>query len=204
MPTFDIERRLKRQGFPLVAGVDEAGRGPLAGPVLAAAVILPLRSPFPEWLGLVDDSKALTPRQRERALEHIELGALGIGVGLATPHEIDATGIAEATRVAMRRAIEGLAVRPSYLLIDFVHHMECDLPYRALIHGDSLCYSIAAASIVAKVTRDRMMEGAERSYPGYGFARHKGYATADHLRMLAALGPSPIHRFSFSPLRNGS
>ena len=203
-PTFDLETRFQHQGFSLVAGVDEVGRGPLAGPVLAAAVILPSERPPPPWLSLVDDSKVLTPIQRQRALEQIKTYATAIGVGMATPQEIDSNGIGEAARWAMRRAIDNLPLRPSYLLIDFVRLPEPGIPFHALAHGDSLCYSIAAASIVAKVTRDRMMEDADTVYPGYGFSRHKGYPTPQHLSLLALRGPSPIHRLSFSPLRAGA
>ena len=206
MPTFDLEMGLLRQGFFSVAGVDEAGRGPLAGPVMAAAVILAPRLALPEeapppWLDLVDDSKKLTPIQRRRALASIEANAAAIGLGTATPKEIDAAGIAEATRWAMRRAIDSLPLKPSYLLIDFVKLPECCIPFHALAHGDSLSYSIAAASIVAKVTRDRLMESEDAVYPGYGFSHHKGYATSQHLNLLALHGPTPIHRRSFSPLR---
>ena len=230
MPTFEMESWLGRQGLYPVAGVDEAGRGPLAGPVVAAAVILPSvvlatnQGCLPNWLHLVDDSKALTRAQRQTALEQIATHAVGIGSGMATPQEIDSNGIGEATRWAMRRAVDNLPIRPSSLLIDYFHpdHRtwtlkdiayrksslssraklpDCDIPFHALAHGDSLCYSVAAASIVAKVTRDRLMEDADISYPGYGFPRHKGYGTADHLRLLASLGPSPIHRRSFRPLR---
>jgi ribonuclease HII len=209
LPTFDLEARLQQQGFSPVAGVDEAGRGPLAGPVVAAAVILPpelsnvSEGPLPPWLGLVDDSKALTASQRQRALEHIESHAIAIGLGVATHQEIDAEGIGEATRWAMRRAVDTLPLKPSYLLIDFVKLPECGIPFHAPAHGDSLSYSISAASIVAKVSRDRMMEAADAIYPGYEFARHKGYPTPQHLRLLALRGPSPIHRHSFRPLRPG-
>ena len=120
---------------------------------------------------------------------------------MASPEEIDSVGIAVATRYAMRRAVEGLPNKPSYLLIDFVKLPECGIPFHSMIRGDSLSYSIAAASIVAKVTRDDLMEEADTIYPGYGFARHKGYATSQHLQMLSLKGPSPIHRRSFSPVR---
>ena len=207
MPTFDLERGLQREGFSLVAGVDEAGRGPLAGPVMAAAVILPQgfissdECAHLSWLSLVDDSKKLTPLQRKRALRHIQRQAIAIGVGAAEAAEIDSRGIAEATRRAMSRAIDALPLGPSYLLIDFVQLPECGIPFHAMAHGDSLCYSIAAASIVAKVTRDRLMMEADALYPGYGFSRHKGYGTRYHLRQLSLKGPSPIHRRSFRPLR---
>ena len=207
MPTLDLETMLLRQGFSLVAGVDEVGRGPLAGPIVAAAVILPVpdipnhqNSP-PSWLALVDDSKKLTPSQRRRANEQIQANCVAIGVGMASPEEIDSAGIAEANRWAMLRAVDNLPVQPSFLLIDFVSLPGCGMPFRSMAHGDSLCYSIAAASIVAKVTRDRLMEEADATYPGYEFSRHKGYGTAQHLGLLALRGPSPIHRRSFSPLR---
>ena len=211
MPTFDLELELQRQGFPIVAGMDEAGRGPLAGPVAAAAVVLPPEDAAGSaWLCLVDDSKALTPLQRRKALEHIEAHAIAIGLGMATHQEIDSQGIGSATRTAMLRAIDNLrsrhdteeVVRPSHLLIDFVKLPECGIPFLAMARGDSLSYSIAAASIVAKVARDRLMEEADAMYPGYGFSQHKGYPTPHHLRQLGLLGPSPIHRRSFSPLRD--
>ena len=208
MPTLDLETSLQRQGFSLVAGVDEAGRGPLAGPVVAAAVILPSHLTFlqqaslPTWLGSVNDSKKLTPAQRRNALEHIRAHAAGIGLGMATPHEIDSQGIAPATRWAMRRAVEDLPSRPSYLLIDYVKLHECGIPFQAPVRGDSLSFSIAAASVVAKVTRDRLMEEADAQYPGYDFSRHKGYPTPQHLHRLSLLGPSPIHRHSFGPVRS--
>ena len=207
MPTLDLERPLQRQGYALVAGVDEAGRGPLAGPVVAAAVVLPLElfsgadEHLPPWLCMIDDSKKLTPSQRRKALEQIENNAASIAVGMATHKEIDSKGIAPATILAMHRAIFGLPLQPSYLLIDYVKLPGYGIPYQAMPHGDSICYSIAAASIVAKVTRDRLMHDADSRYPGYGFARHKGYATPQHLRLLAKKGPSPIHRRSFRPLR---
>ena len=208
MPTFDLERPLQRQGFPLVAGVDEAGRGPLAGPVVAAAVIFPAHlfssgdgECVPSWLIGVDDSKKLTPTQRTSALEEIEAHAASFSVGMSTHEEIDSWGIAPATRRAMKRAIYNLPLQPSYLLIDFLELPECGIPFQSMPRGDSLCYSIAAASIVAKVTRDRLMEEADATYPGYGFSKHKGYATAQHLRLLALRGPSPIHRRTFKPLR---
>ena len=200
MPTFDLELALQRQGFSLVAGIDEVGRGPLAGPVVSAAVILPPMRPESSWLSLVNDSKALTPVQRRNALKQIEDHATGIGLGMATAEEIDSEGIVRATKWSMRRAVGNLATRPSCLLIDFVQLPECGMPFYSLAHGDRLSFSIAAASIVAKVSRDRLMEEMDGAYPGYGFSRHKGYPTPQHLRQLALLGPSPMHRFSFHPV----
>ena len=204
IPTYDLELDLYSRGFHEIAGIDEAGRGPLAGPVVAASVVLPVGAglkPAPtSWLSLVDDSKKLTPLQREKALAYIEAHATGIGIGMATPEEIDSMGIGEATRWAMRRAVESLPVSPSHLLIDYVPLPECGIPFRSFPHGDSLSYSIASASIVAKVTRDRLMEKADHEFPGYGFAAHKGYATRRHLDLLTMLGPCPLHRRSFKPL----
>jgi ribonuclease HII len=201
-----LELDLYSRGFHEIAGIDEAGRGPLAGPVVAASVILPIVvgpgfKPAPtSWLSLVDDSKKLTPLQREKALAYIEAHAIGMGIGMATPEEIDSMGIGEATRRAMLRAVEDLPVGPSHLLIDYVQLPECGIPFKSLPRGDSLSYSIAAASIVAKVTRDRLMEVEDRKYPDYGFASHKGYGTRRHLDMLALLGPCFIHRRSFKPV----
>ena len=209
-PTFELERRFYAQGFDMVAGIDEAGRGPLAGPVVAGAVIFPT-SLFSSslhngnhdhsWLDMVDDSKALSHRQRMEALEHIREHSVSLGVGLATAQEIDAHGIVPATRKAMRRALEGLDVSPSHLLIDHVQLNGLGIPFYSLPHGDSISYSIAAASILAKVTRDGMMSEAEAMYPGYGFASHKGYGTVEHRRRLSELGPCPIHRRTFAPVR---
>lgn len=209
-PSFELERKFYSQGFSLVAGIDEAGRGPLAGPVVAGAVIFPA-SLFSSthhngqsdhsWLSVVDDSKVLTHRQRLEALEHIREHALSLGVGMATAQEIDSYGIVPATKKAMQRALESLDVSPSYLLIDHVQLTTPGLPYFSLPRGDSVSYSIAAASIVAKVTRDRIMAEADAVYPGYGFASHKGYATAEHRRRLSQLGPCPIHRRTFAPVR---
>ncbi len=197
MPTFEHELRISAQGFPTVAGVDEVGRGPLAGPVVAAAVLLKPAMGVPPWLAEVDDSKVLTARARERMYPMILDGAAGVGVGSASNEEIDRVGIAPACRLAMVRAVEALPEEPSHLLVDYVQLKELGIPCFSLSKGDSLCYSIAAASIVAKVTRDRLMMDADTEYPGYGFANHKGYATLAHRRSLLELGPSPIHRKSF-------
>ena len=206
MPSFDLEESLTDQGYDLIAGLDEVGRGPLAGPVVAAAVVLPVREILdapdsPPWLEGIDDSKALTPRQRLEAVQHIRTHSKAIGLGMASPREIDVHGISEATAWAMRRAVSALQLKPSYILVDFVRVLDCGIPFRAEVRGDSVSYSIAAASIVAKVNRDLIMERADAQYPGYGFASHKGYATARHLKVLAHRGPCPIHRRSFSPMR---
>lgn len=174
-----------------LAGMDEAGRGPLAGPVVAACVVMPAE-PIIEW---VDDSKRLSEARREQVYEQIMSMALFVGIGRAQPQEIDDINILQATFAAMRRAAEG--AHAQVYLIDAVDGLGLDGQERALIHGDALSYSIAAASIVAKVTRDRELRLLDEQYPGYGFARHKGYGTAEHIQAIRALGPSPIHRRSF-------
>lgn len=205
MPDWSREGQLRRQGVSPVAGVDEAGRGPLAGPVVAAAVILPpdLTGDEP-WLSCLDDSKRLSPRQRELALPVIEQRAVAVAVAQESPAEIDRLGIGRAVLQAMLRAVDSLAVAPQHLLFDYIPIKECPLPFDALVKGDRRSYSIAAASIVAKVTRDRIMAVAETRYPGYAFARHKGYATAQHRAKLQELGPCPLHRRSFAPVRQAA
>ena len=178
------------------------GRGPLAGPVVAGAVVLPqARRDVPDWLEDVDDSKKLTARQRQCCFEEIQGHALGIGIGVVERDEIDSIGIGNATRRALQRALDDLRRRADYVLADYVALFNPGVPFQTIRGGDGLSYSIAAASIVAKVTRDRMMEEAEQDYPGYGFSRHKGYATPQHLKELADRGPCPIHRYSFAPIR---
>ncbi|MBE0415584.1 MAG: ribonuclease HII [Dehalococcoidia bacterium] len=201
-PTFIEERSLWEQGYHFIAGIDEVGRGPLAGPVVAAAVILPLNLDVP-WLQLVRDSKKLTPKRREFLFPLIGEAAIAIGVGCEPPEVIDAQGIVKVTKMAMCSAVADLsALRPpDFLLIDFIALPELALPQRGIVKGDSLSLSIACASIVAKVTRDRLMVALDEQYPEYGFARHKGYATREHLESLRRLGACPIHRKSFAPVR---
>ena len=197
-PHFRFEDRLMAGGYGLVAGVDEAGRGPLAGPVSAAAVIVD-PCDVPEGL---DDSKVLTATQREALFEQIMAKALAVGIGLASVAEIDRINIRQATLAAMRRAIGALARRPAYLLVDGNDpppSVSC--PVEAIVKGDSLSVSIAAASIVAKVTRDRLMVRLHDQHPGYGFALHKGYATSAHREAIRRLGPSSSHRQTFCTCR---
>lgn len=202
LPDLSEERALFAAGYPHVAGLDEAGRGAWAGPVCAAAVVLPLDRPhLTEPLEGVRDSKLLSPARREVLLPVIEDVAVGVGVGWADPAEIDELGIARATRQAMLRALCGLNGQVSALLIDYVRLPESDLHQRALPKADARCLSVAAASIVAKVTRDRLMVKLDADFPGYGFAQHKGYGTRQHREALARLGPSPTHRMSWQPLR---
>jgi ribonuclease HII len=199
VPDRTIEREWQALGFRLIAGIDEVGRGPLAGPVVAAAVILPCRDP--DWLGELRDSKQLAPGRREQLARLIRRETAAFGVGAIGARRIDEIGIAPAAREAMRRALARLAVVPEALLLDAFYLDGVPQPQEAIVRGDSRCSAIAAASIVAKVVRDRMLAGLERRYPGYGFARNRGYGTAEHLAALERLGPSPIHRRSFAPLR---
>ena len=198
-PTWAEERRLLEEGYSLIAGIDEVGRGPLAGPVVASAVILDPTKPT-DWYEELNDSKVLSVSQRERLAALILDAAVSSGVGSASPEEIDNTGIILATRNAMARAVAGLTVKPDYLLIDAVPLADPGISFRAIIHGDATCRSIAAASIVAKVHRDTLMVQEDACSPGYGFARHKGYPTPEHLKRLSELGPCPIHRRSFAPV----
>lgn len=192
-----MERGLRRGGYRYVAGVDEAGRGPLAGPVVAAAVVLDGRSRIP---GL-QDSKRLSPRQREEVAEAIRRKAVSWAVAQATVEEVDRLNVLHASRLAMRRAVEQLSVRPSVVLVDGGWGLVTDLPQRVVVGGDHTVACIAAASVLAKVERDRIMVELDRAYPGYGFAQHKGYACPAHLEALRRLGPSPVHRRSFAPVR---
>ena len=199
-PTYREEALLLDQGYGLVAGVDEVGRGPVAGPVLAGAVILPHR-PRGRWVRHVRDSKQMTPRQRDAAFSEIRKASLCWEVGISSTEEIDRLGIVAATRLAMMRALSSLPRRPDFVLLDAFALPDLDLPQKAIVKGDALCLSIAAASIVAKVTRDQIMRREDAWYPGYGFAQHKGYFTRAHMRNLQRLGPCPIHRASFSPIK---
>ncbi|HXF81597.1 MAG TPA: ribonuclease HII, partial [bacterium] len=192
-----LEAELRDAGFALIAGVDEAGVAPLAGPVVAAAVILPPEASLP---GL-NDSKQLRAAEREALYPQILRCALAVAVARAEVEEIDRLNILQATRLAHRRALLGLAVRPHLALIDGTQPADVPLPQLTVIDGDALCRSVAAASIVAKVTRDRLMGALAQAYPGYGFEVHKGYATAAHRRAIERLGITPAHRRSFLPLR---
>ena len=195
------EEALLKRGYSYVAGIDEVGRGPLAGPVMAGVVILPPR-PQGSWLDGIRDSKVMTAAQRERSYEAILGNAWASATGEASAEEIDEIGIVPATSLAMRRALDSLALMPQYLLIDAFPLPDVDIPQKAIVKGDALSLSIAAASIVAKVTRDRIMEEFDRDYPQYGFASHKGYGSAEHIRKIGALGPCPVHRYSFAPIRH--
>lgn len=191
------ERAARAAGYACVCGIDEAGRGPLAGPVVAAAVVLPPGFALP---GL-NDSKKLTARRREALYTQLrEDERVLIGVGMAEAAEIDRLNILRATHAAMVRAVAALPTAVDFCLIDGLPVPQFPLPQRALVKGDARCLSIAAASIVAKVTRDRLMQDLAQQYPGYGFEKHAGYGTAAHLAALRRLGPCPEHRRSFAPV----
>jgi len=195
--TFAVERSLYQQGYTAVAGTDEAGRGPLAGPVVAACVVLP---PGCEYHRFVDSKSISEKRRSKLAHELVAIGAV-IGVGLVTAAEIDRVNIHTASLLAMQRAVEDLARSPDFLLVDGRHQVPVSIPQRAMVRGDSLSASISAASIIAKVRRDAIMLDLARRYPQYGFERHKGYGTAEHRRLLLRHGPCPEHRRSFRPVR---
>ena len=190
---YSIEKKLHLAGFARVAGIDEAGRGPLAGPVCAAVAFF---KPGVRIRG-VNDSKQLTPRQRELFYDDIMDKALAVGVGFTTAHEIDEINILNATRLAVRRALDVLPEQPDYMLLDALRMHDVDLPQESLIKGDARCFCIAAASIVAKVNRDRLMQRYHEEYPQYGHASHKGYGTAHHRRALSVHGMSTLHRRTF-------
>jgi ribonuclease HII len=200
-PNLDEEDKLKSQGYELIAGIDEVGRGALAGPVVASAVILPHPANL-SWFGLVRDSKELNSRKRESLFDLISKEAVAVSIGIVPPQVIDSVNILKATKLAMMQAVEKLPKQPTFLLIDRVTLSQCPIPQRGITRGDKTCLSIACASIMAKVTRDRIMEELDIMYPGYGFVQHKGYGTRKHILCLQKLGPSPIHRLYFAPVRN--
>ena len=204
MPTaapYRYEAQAWRTGLSRIAGIDEAGRGPLAGPVVAAAVVI---APDRRIKGLCD-SKLLPAEKREALFAVIHERAVAIGVGVVDHLTIDRINILEATRVAMMQALAQLVVAPELIITDFVQLRECPCPQRNLVDGDARCATVAAASIVAKVTRDRLMRALDTEFPVYGFARHKGYATAEHLAAIDRHGLCPLHRRSFvSEWRQGT
>lgn len=191
-----FERACRRSGYKQIAGIDEAGRGALAGPVIAAAVILPLNCNID---GL-RDSKQLTPKQRDRLADKIYSVALSVGIGSADNRTVDHLNVLEATLLAMQNAIEKLTPQPDYLLVDGINLPATDIPGEALPKGDNRSYSIAAASIIAKTTRDRIMIELDRTHPNYGFQKHKGYPTPQHRQAIAQFGASDVHRQTFKLL----
>lgn len=192
-----FERQAYEEGFRLVAGVDEAGRGPLAGPVVAAAVVLPPDFKNPE----IQDSKKLTPRKREKLYDVITQEAWMIGLGVIEPAVVDSINILQASLMAMEEAVYNLSPLPDYLLIDGVHPLKMMIPQRTVIRGDALSLSMASASIIAKVSRDRIMEIYHKQFPQYNFIKNKGYGTKEHLQAIRKHGLCKIHRRSFRPVR---
>lgn len=190
------EERIDSRKCRWIAGVDEVGRGPLAGGVVAAAVILDPATPIP---GL-NDSKKLSEKQRQELVMLIKEHALALSIGRSSVAEIDSLNILQASLLAMRRAVEALPLRPQLVYVDGNHLPDWRYKSKAIVRGDATIPAIAAASVLAKVTRDREMEALDSLYPGYGLAKHKGYPTKQHLEALAKLGPSPIHRKSFAPV----
>jgi ribonuclease HII len=199
-PSLNEENGLIAHGYRLIAGVDEAGRGALAGPVVAAAVILPQQPNFP-WLKSVRDSKEVPPPRRELLFDLIKQEATSVSVGIIAPQTIDVIGILNATKIAMCQAVAQLNHPPDFLLIDYLRLPQLRISQKPILRGDKLCLSIACASIIAKVTRDRIMVELDQIHPGYGLANHKGYGTKQHISCLHQHGPSPIHRHSFTPVR---
>jgi len=190
------EKKLRKQGYLHIAGLDEAGRGSLAGPLVAGAVILP---PKVKLVGL-RDSKLLTPRSREKLFLTITKNCLAWSAGIVSPAEIDELGILPANRTAFERAVKKLHIRPHYLLVDGIRNFESSIKSDFIVKGDSKIMSIAAASVIAKVVRDKMLEALHKIYPEYNFGKHKGYGTAEHLDLITQHGPSEIHRFTFQPI----
>lgn len=193
MPDFSIEKQKIDSGFKYVCGIDEAGRGPLCGPVVAAACILPVDVDIPK----LNDSKKLSPKVRMELFELIKEKAIAYSIGYGDVEEIDRINILEATLLAMRRAVEGLEIKPDYLLVDGNIFRDFDVPGASVIKGDAVSSSIAAASILAKVTRDLLCDELDALYPEYGIKNHKGYGTKVHIEALKKYGPAPIHRKQF-------
>lgn len=194
MDKFALENELRASGFPLVCGVDEVGRGPLAGPVVCAAVIMPAH----EVIDGIDDSKKLSAKKREKLSTLIRLSAVAFSIFCVQPQKIDEVNILQATRLCMKGAVESLSVRPDFVITDGNMTLDIDTPQRPVIGGDASCYSIGAASVLAKVYRDALMDKYAELYPAYGFARNKGYGTAEHIAAIKEYGLCPIHRRSFT------
>lgn len=192
-PSSRFEKQAERLGAQRIAGIDEAGRGPLAGPVVAAAVVLSNSECLPH----LNDSKLLPPDARLKLYYEIQENASAIGVGVIPSETIDRINILQATRLAMSRAVMEISPLPDYLLVDGPISLDLSIPQQAIIKGDRLCFSVSAAGIIAKVTRDRIMTELHEEYPQYGFAQHKGYGTSAHKEAIARYGPSPVHRLCF-------
>jgi len=189
-----IEKDFYNENIKYIAGIDEAGRGPLAGPVVVASVILPQNS----MIEGVNDSKKISEKKREKIYENIISEAISYGIGIIYQEEIDEINILQATKKGLNLAVKQMEIKPNIILVDALNEIDtCGIPYKSIIKGDAKCYSIAAASIIAKVTRDRIMREWDKVYPEYGFSSHKGYGTAKHIEALKKYGPCIIHRKSF-------
>jgi ribonuclease HII len=200
-PTLEYENQLWKEGFRVIAGLDEAGRGAWAGPVFAAAVVLPTDNRVIDLLKGVRDSKCMTAKARERWRGCIQSASVAWTIGMASHLEIDQNGIVPATCLAMQRALDKLVYEPNYLLVDYIHIRDIACPQLSLTKGDCRSLSIAAASVLAKTARDDFMVQLGHQYPGYGFAQHKGYGTTQHNAAIEKLGPSTMHRRSFNPIK---
>jgi len=196
-PDFQFETALWHSGISSIGGIDEAGRGSLAGPVAAAVIVFPPEPGLAEELNGVRDSKQLTAPIRELWAERLRKIALDWGIGFSSSQEIDDFGIITATHLAVRRGLDALSKNPEHLLLDYLKLAETKIPQTSLVKGDQRCLSIAAASILAKTARDEVMRSLDRQFPGYGFASHKGYGTPYHRKAISDLGPTPVHRLSF-------
>lgn len=192
-PKLEYENKFTAQGYKYIAGVDEAGRGPLAGPVCVASVIMPLD----DFIEGIDDSKKVSEKKREELFDIIKQKAISYSIQLVSEKVIDDINILEATKLGMKNAIENLSVTPDIVLVDAVKNLDVSVATLPIIHGDALSYNIAAASILAKVTRDRLMVELAKKYPEYGLEKHKGYGTKQHIEALKQYGPTEIHRKSF-------
>lgn len=205
--TIQAEKNLWRQGYKIIVGIDEAGRGPLAGPVVAGAVAIIDKRINKNIFVLIKDSKKLSENQREKAYQAIlEQSWLAFGVGKVSEKIIDKINIFEATKLAMIRAVADLEkkikIQPDYLILDGNQKINLPIKQQAIVKADAKIFSCSASSIIAKVTRDRLMRGLDKKYPAYGFAKHKGYGTKNHFKAIKKNGPCPIHRFSFAPIKN--
>lgn len=201
----DEEKKIFEQGYEIIAALDEAGRGPLAGPVVAACVIFKANFSINNDLKTVNDSKKLTAKKREELFEFIKENFIEVGIGICDHQTIDRINILQATFLAMKKAIGSIKNKPDFLMIDgSIKLPNCSTPQQAYIKGDEKIFAIAAASIIAKVTRDRIMREMDKLYPNYGFVKHKGYGTKFHIEKLKQYGPCPIHRLSFNKVKDGS
>ncbi len=198
--SFADEKAFEELGYHRIAGIDEVGRGALAGPVVASAVIMPYHAGAP-WFPQVNDSKVLNAPRREFLYHNILETAIAVGIGMVFNEAIDSRGIVWATRLAMKQAVDQLSPAADYLLIDYLRLPDVKLPQKGIVDGDATCFSIACASIVAKVTRDRLMKAFDEIYPGYGLSHNKGYGTPGHIECLERLGACPLHRHSFTPVK---